>query len=129
MSAHTLTATEHDHEAQHPPATGRRLALLTLTALGVVYGEPIDVSDLQEMDTKGAAAIATAGLAGLSRWSAVLARSTPDLFRAGVSNNIEVITGKRELQSAARGNGIQVFNTSGVEVERCPDLSRAPVKS
>jgi nitrous oxidase accessory protein len=27
-----------------------------------------------------------------------------------------VITGKRELQSAARGNGIQVFNTSGVEV-------------
>ncbi|MDL2355270.1 MAG: nitrous oxide reductase family maturation protein NosD [Pseudomonadota bacterium] len=27
-----------------------------------------------------------------------------------------VITGKQELQSAARGNGIQVFNTSGVEV-------------
>lgn len=27
-----------------------------------------------------------------------------------------VITGKRELQSAARGNGIQVFDTSGVEV-------------
>ena len=27
-----------------------------------------------------------------------------------------VITGKRELQSAARGNGIQVFNTAGVEV-------------
>jgi nitrous oxidase accessory protein len=27
-----------------------------------------------------------------------------------------VITGKRELQSAARGNGIQVFNTRGVEV-------------
>ena len=39
MSAHTLTATELDHEAQHPPATGRRLALLTLTALGVVYGD------------------------------------------------------------------------------------------
>jgi KUP system potassium uptake protein len=39
MSAHTLTAIEHDHEAQHPPATGRRLALLTLTALGVVYGD------------------------------------------------------------------------------------------
>lgn len=27
-----------------------------------------------------------------------------------------VITGKRELQSAARGNGIQVFDTAGVEV-------------
>ena len=39
MSAHTLTTTELDHEAQHPPATGRRLALLTLTALGVVYGD------------------------------------------------------------------------------------------
>src|SRR3954462_4264586 len=39
MSAHTLTTTEFDHEAQHPPATGRRLALLTLTALGVVYGD------------------------------------------------------------------------------------------
>ncbi len=31
------------------------------------------------------AAIATAGLAGLSRWSAVLARSTPELFRADPS--------------------------------------------
>src|SRR4051812_17419292 len=39
MSAHSLTTTELDHEAQHPPATGRRLALLTLTALGVVYGD------------------------------------------------------------------------------------------
>src|SRR5919112_4179517 len=39
MSAHTLTATELDHEAQHPPAKGRHLALLTLTALGVVYGD------------------------------------------------------------------------------------------
>jgi KUP system potassium uptake protein len=39
MAVHSLTATELDHEAQHPPATGRRLALLTLTALGVVYGD------------------------------------------------------------------------------------------
>jgi KUP system potassium uptake protein len=39
MSVQTLTKTELDHEAQHPPATGRRLALLTLTALGVVYGD------------------------------------------------------------------------------------------
>src|SRR4029078_3408492 len=39
MSAHSLTSTELDFEAQHPPATGRRLALLTLTALGVVYGD------------------------------------------------------------------------------------------
>src|ERR671921_1065068 len=39
MSAHTLTKTEPDHGRQHPPATGRRLALLTLTALGVVYGD------------------------------------------------------------------------------------------
>ena len=39
MSAHSLTTTELDFEAQHPPATGRRLALLTLTALGVVYGD------------------------------------------------------------------------------------------
>ena len=31
-----------------------------------------------------------------------------------LTNN--VITGKRERQSAARGNGIQVFNTSGAEV-------------
>jgi KUP system potassium uptake protein len=39
MSVHSLTATELEHEAQHPPASGRRLALLTLTALGVVYGD------------------------------------------------------------------------------------------
>jgi len=39
MAVHSLTATELDHEAQHPPATGRRLGLLTLTALGVVYGD------------------------------------------------------------------------------------------
>jgi KUP system potassium uptake protein len=39
MSLETLTATELEHEAQHPPATGRRLGLLTLTALGVVYGD------------------------------------------------------------------------------------------
>ncbi|PYP78595.1 MAG: potassium transporter Kup [Gemmatimonadetes bacterium] len=39
MSAHSLTSTELDFEAQHPPATGRRLTLLTLTALGVVYGD------------------------------------------------------------------------------------------
>jgi KUP system potassium uptake protein len=39
MAVHSLTTTELDHEAQHPPATGRRLALLTLTALGVVYGD------------------------------------------------------------------------------------------
>ena len=39
MSVHSLTTTELDHEAQHPPATGRRLALLSLTALGVVYGD------------------------------------------------------------------------------------------
>ena len=28
-----------DHEVQHPAATGKRLGLLTLTALGVVYGD------------------------------------------------------------------------------------------
>src|SRR5688572_31711132 len=39
MSVHSLTATELEHEAQHPPASGRRLGLLTLAALGVVYGD------------------------------------------------------------------------------------------
>jgi KUP system potassium uptake protein len=39
MSVESLTATELEHEAQHPPASGRRLGLLTLTALGVVYGD------------------------------------------------------------------------------------------
>jgi KUP system potassium uptake protein len=39
MSAEPITATEFDHEVQHPPATGKRLGLLTLTALGVVYGD------------------------------------------------------------------------------------------
>ncbi|HEV7993377.1 MAG TPA: potassium transporter Kup [Gemmatimonadaceae bacterium] len=33
------SVTELNFEAQHPPATGKRLALLTLTALGVVYGD------------------------------------------------------------------------------------------
>src|SRR5215212_8518036 len=39
MSPEPITATEFDHEVQHPPATGKRLGLLTLTALGVVYGD------------------------------------------------------------------------------------------
>jgi KUP system potassium uptake protein len=39
MSPEPQTATEFDHEVQHPPATGKRLGLLTLTALGVVYGD------------------------------------------------------------------------------------------
>jgi KUP system potassium uptake protein len=39
MSPEPITATELDHEVQHPPATGKRLGLLTLTALGVVYGD------------------------------------------------------------------------------------------
>jgi KUP system potassium uptake protein len=39
MSVHALTTTELEHEAQHPPPTGRRLGILTLTALGVVYGD------------------------------------------------------------------------------------------
>src|SRR6185369_17112399 len=39
MSVHSLTVTELDHEAQHPAPTGRRLGVLTLTALGVVYGD------------------------------------------------------------------------------------------
>src|SRR3982751_6410824 len=39
MTAAPITATEFDHEVQHPPATGKRLGLLTLTALGVVYGD------------------------------------------------------------------------------------------
>src|SRR3954463_2415397 len=39
MSAEPIKATEFDHEVQHPPATGKRLRLLTLTALGVVYGD------------------------------------------------------------------------------------------
>jgi KUP system potassium uptake protein len=38
-AAAPITATEFDHEVQHPPATGKRLGLLTLTALGVVYGD------------------------------------------------------------------------------------------
>src|SRR5215210_6326522 len=39
MPPESRSATELDFEAQHPPATGRRLGLLTLTALGVVYGD------------------------------------------------------------------------------------------
>ena len=39
MSVESLTATELEHEALHPPPTGRRLGILTLTALGVVYGD------------------------------------------------------------------------------------------
>ena len=39
MPAEPTTVTELNFEVQHPPATGRRLALLTLTALGVVYGD------------------------------------------------------------------------------------------
>src|SRR3954470_3632547 len=39
MSPEPTSVTELDHEVQHPPATGKRLALLTLTALGVVYGD------------------------------------------------------------------------------------------
>src|SRR3978361_933880 len=39
MSAEPHSVTELDFEVQHPPATGKRLRLLTLTALGVVYGD------------------------------------------------------------------------------------------
>ena len=39
MQPEPSTATEFDFEVQHPPATGKRLGLLTLTALGVVYGD------------------------------------------------------------------------------------------
>src|SRR5437016_8051349 len=39
MSAEASSVTELDLEVQHPPATGKRLGLLTLTALGVVYGD------------------------------------------------------------------------------------------
>ena len=39
QSVETPSVTELDHEVQHPPATGKRLALLSLTALGVVYGD------------------------------------------------------------------------------------------
>ena len=39
MSPEPPSVTELDFEVQHPPATGRRLGLLTLTALGVVYGD------------------------------------------------------------------------------------------
>jgi len=39
MSPEPHSVTELDFEVQHPPATGKRLGLLTLTALGVVYGD------------------------------------------------------------------------------------------
>jgi KUP system potassium uptake protein len=39
MSSEPQSVTELDFEVQHPPATGKRLGLLTLTALGVVYGD------------------------------------------------------------------------------------------
>jgi KUP system potassium uptake protein len=39
MPAQQTSATELDFEVQHPPPEGKRLALLTLTALGVVYGD------------------------------------------------------------------------------------------
>ncbi|MEO8562586.1 MAG: potassium transporter Kup [bacterium] len=39
MTAEPSSATELDFEVQHPPAAGKRLGLLTLTALGVVYGD------------------------------------------------------------------------------------------